>query len=238
MRSCLAGQRLSAWRSTISQRKVTMTITSSWDVKKACAKLPLFGLSFGFVDPDGSSRFVARGGSSITMGLSTSPQCWLNTSARFLKRRSRPLPAAIEIDGASDPGRNFRLLISAPPLGDGIVSAQMSALIGVKIGFASAARDGGRCPRWVKSGRDALRFRCPLYPQQRTFSHAIRMSALGQKETPASQQIPPVIRSPRRQWQASRQGLQCRAPSQLSLMTSSNFHRDYREAVFLFSKVQ
>ena len=88
MRSCLAGQRLSAWRSTISQRKVTMTITSSWDVKKACAKLPLFGLSFGFVHPDGSSRYVARGDSSITMGLSTSPQCWLNTSARFLKRRS------------------------------------------------------------------------------------------------------------------------------------------------------
>jgi hypothetical protein len=58
-----------------------MTITSSWDVKKACAKLPLFGLSFGFVHPDGSSRYVARGGSSITMGLSTSPQCWLNTSA-------------------------------------------------------------------------------------------------------------------------------------------------------------
>src|SRR5260221_4255148 len=88
MRSCLTGQRLSAWRSTISQRKVTMTITSSWDVKKACAKLPLFGLSFGFVHPDGSSRCVAHGGSSITMGLSTSPQCLLNTSARSLKRRS------------------------------------------------------------------------------------------------------------------------------------------------------
>src|SRR6267154_6341414 len=89
MPSCLAGQRLSAWRSTISQRKVTMTITSSWDVKKACAKLRLLGLSFGFVHPDGSSRCVARGGSFITMDLSTSPQCWLNTSARFLKRRSR-----------------------------------------------------------------------------------------------------------------------------------------------------
>ena len=34
-------------------------------------------------------KCVARGGSSITMSLSTSPQCWLNTSARFLKRRSR-----------------------------------------------------------------------------------------------------------------------------------------------------
>ena len=69
-------------------RKVTMTITSSWDVKKACAKLPLFGLNFGFVHPDGSSRYVARGDSSITMGLSTSQRCWLTTSARFLERLS------------------------------------------------------------------------------------------------------------------------------------------------------
>jgi hypothetical protein len=38
-------------------------------------KLPLFGLSFGFVHPDGSSRCMARGGSSITMGLSMSEHC-------------------------------------------------------------------------------------------------------------------------------------------------------------------
>jgi hypothetical protein len=31
--------------------------------------------------------------------------------------------------------------------------------------------------------RDALKFRCPLYPRKRTFAHAIRMSALGQKAT-------------------------------------------------------
>ena len=30
----------------------------------------------------------------------------------------------------------------------------------------------------VKSGHDALKFRCPLYPRKRTFAHAIRMSAL------------------------------------------------------------
>src|SRR6266566_4884682 len=88
MPNCLAGQRLSAWRSTISQRRVTTTIIFSWDVKKASAKLPLFGLSFEFARPDGSSRCVARGGSSITMGLSTSQRCWLTTSARFLERRS------------------------------------------------------------------------------------------------------------------------------------------------------
>jgi hypothetical protein len=42
------------------------------------------------------------------------------------------------------------------------------------------------CPLWVKSGRDALEFRCPLYPRKRTFPHAIRMSALGQKQTSRS----------------------------------------------------
>src|SRR5437773_151586 len=36
-----------------------------------------------------------------------------------------------------------------------------------------------RLPTWVKSGRDTLKFRCPLYPRKRTFAHAIRMSALG-----------------------------------------------------------
>ena len=40
-----------------------------------------------------------------------------------------------------------------------------------------------QCPLWVNSGRDALKFRCPLYLRKRTFAHAIRMSALGQKQT-------------------------------------------------------
>ena len=40
-------------------------------------------------------------------------------------------------------------------------------------------------PLWVKSGRDALKFQCPLYPRKRTFAHAIGMSALGQKQTSA-----------------------------------------------------
>jgi len=35
------------------------------------------------------------------------------------------------------------------------------------------------CPNRVISGRDALKFRCPLYPRKRTFAHAIGMSALG-----------------------------------------------------------
>jgi hypothetical protein len=37
-----------------------------------------------------------------------------------------------------------------------------------------------KCPLLVKCERDALKFRCPLYPRKRTFAHAIRMSALGQ----------------------------------------------------------
>jgi hypothetical protein len=40
-----------------------------------------------------------------------------------------------------------------------------------------------RCPLWVKSGRDALEFRCPLYPSKQTFTRALGMSALGQKRT-------------------------------------------------------
>src|SRR5712671_782143 len=88
MRSYLAGQRLFAWRSTISQRRVTMTIISSWDVKKASAKLQRFGLSFEFARPGGSSRCMAHGGSSITMAPSMSPHCWLTTSERFLEQRS------------------------------------------------------------------------------------------------------------------------------------------------------
>ena len=75
MRNYLAAQRLFAWHSTISQHRVTMTIISSWDEKKATVKLPLFGLSFDFVRLDGSLRCVVCGGNSITMGLSMSQHC-------------------------------------------------------------------------------------------------------------------------------------------------------------------
>ena len=44
-----------------------------------------------------------------------------------------------------------------------------------------------QCPLWVKSGRDALKFRCPLYPRNRTFPRAVSMSALGHKQTHALQ---------------------------------------------------
>ncbi len=54
----------------------------------------------------------------------------------------------------------------------------------VPIGTGALEGAGGsRCLLWVKSGPDALKFRCPLYPRKRTFAHAIRMSALGHKQT-------------------------------------------------------
>ena len=34
-----------------------------------------------------------------------------------------------------------------------------------------------------QSERDALKFRCPLYPQQRTFLDAVPMSDKGHKQT-------------------------------------------------------
>ena len=58
----------------------------------------------------------------------------------------------------------------------GIVAGQTGILEVVWLEFFE-------CPLWVKSGRDAPKFRCPLYPRKRTFAHAIRMSALGQKQT-------------------------------------------------------
>src|SRR5438105_3703846 len=45
-----------------------------------------------------------------------------------------------------------------------------------------------RCPLRVKSGRDALKFRCPLYPRKRTSLNAIAMSALGHVWTAPSWQ--------------------------------------------------
>jgi hypothetical protein len=50
---------------------------------------------------------------------------------------------------------------------------------------------------------DMVKFRCPLYPRKRTFAHAIRMSALGQKRTHAAQQNTSFIRSLRRRGRAA-----------------------------------
>jgi hypothetical protein len=38
-------------------------------------------------------------------------------------------------------------------------------------------------PQWVNSEHPALKLQCPLYPRKRTFADAIKMSALGQKQT-------------------------------------------------------
>src|SRR5260370_17125185 len=56
----------------------------------------------------------------------------------------------------------------------------------------------GQCPKWVKSGRDALKLRCSLYPRKRTFAHAIGMSALGQKQTSRCFARSPDRRAPAR----------------------------------------
>src|SRR5262249_37118638 len=37
------------------------------------------------------------------------------------------------------------------------------------------------CPLWVVSGQNACRFRCPLYPQERTFAVQKEMSATGKR---------------------------------------------------------
>ena len=42
---------------------------------------------------------------------------------------------------------------------------------------------GASSPLWVKSGRDALKFRCPLYPRKRTFIAVVKMSAFDPKRT-------------------------------------------------------
>jgi hypothetical protein len=52
------------------------------------------------------------------------------------------------------------------------------------IGFLFAAQ----CLLWVKSGRDALKFQCPLYPRKRTSASAMIMSALCQKQNSALRQ--------------------------------------------------
>jgi hypothetical protein len=52
---------------------------------------------------------------------------------------------------------------------------------------------GPECPLWVKSGRDALKFRCPLYPRKQTSERSREMSALGQKATSAAKQKAPLF---------------------------------------------
>jgi hypothetical protein len=52
----------------------------------------------------------------------------------------------------------------------------------LNLAIASQATQTG-CPVRVKSGRDALKFRCPLDPRKRTLDRSRRMSGLGQKQT-------------------------------------------------------
>jgi hypothetical protein len=62
------------------------------------------------------------------------------------------------------------------------------------------APESGRCRATlgcllrIKSGRDALKFRCPLYPRKQTSPNTVAMSALGQKRTHALQQLIPSLR--------------------------------------------
>jgi hypothetical protein len=65
-------------------------------------------------------------------------------------------------------------------IGDGIVTAQTSALIGLKppslLQFATAIWDAGRCRRWViRADFDGSRA-LPVRPQLRTFSAPVGMS--------------------------------------------------------------
>ena len=63
-----------------------------------------------------------------------------------------------------------------------------------EIRCSAVAEIGGAClhpqqgPLWVRSGRDALKFRCPLYPRKRTFARRDHMSALGHVWTAPSWQ--------------------------------------------------
>jgi hypothetical protein len=86
-----------AWRSTISQRKVTMTITSSWDLKKACAKPPLelrIRTSRWFVKERGAWRQLHHDGSI------DEPAILAEYQRAILKRRSRQqVPYAGSRDG-------------------------------------------------------------------------------------------------------------------------------------------
>jgi hypothetical protein len=45
--------------------------------------------------------------------------------------------------------------------------------------FFAGQQTSAQCPLWVKSGRDAFKFRCLLYPRKRTFHDAVPMSEKG-----------------------------------------------------------
>jgi hypothetical protein len=72
--------------------------------------------------------------------------------------------------------------------------------------LCATANDPLEMTRWVKSGRDALKFRCPLYPRKRTSVSATTMSAMGHKPTFAPAAKLRLIRSPRRRARAAMAG--------------------------------
>jgi hypothetical protein len=59
------------------------------------------------------------------------------------------------------------------------VTLTTTTKIAQQLSFSPQKTEWLRCLLWVKSGRDALKFRRPLYPRKRTPAHAIRMSASG-----------------------------------------------------------
>jgi len=61
------------------------------------------------------------------------------------------------------------------------IRAQDKASYPLKLAYWKGGRGRQQRPLWVKSGRDALRLRCPLYTQQRTLLDAVPMSDKGQK---------------------------------------------------------
>src|SRR6186713_1413462 len=74
------------------------------------------------------------------------------TRAASVRPAARAPPPAIQ--PRRHPAHQEILADACLPLGSGrsIVTAQPDASIGAKIDFATAARDAGRCPLWVKSG--------------------------------------------------------------------------------------
>ena len=66
------------------------------------------------------------------------------------------------------PGAGFQTCIGRLPLRIATLSGCMANL-------------GGQFPLWVKSRHSAISEQCPLYPQTRTFTKRVEMSALCQK---------------------------------------------------------
>src|SRR5215203_3980713 len=84
--------------------------------------------------------------------------------------------------------RNSRRLMSAPWLRRRHRIGSNECFDRGRSGFATATSDTRRCPLWVKSGHDTPGLRCPLYPQKRTNSETVGLSALCHKPTHAPQQ--------------------------------------------------